>query len=79
MVASLNRVYENLWTLQKTPLTVTKAHNRVHVTLLQCLAHNSVCPQFSICRGVCTARERERSQSAEAVLHPECSITQFYL
>jgi hypothetical protein len=40
MVASLKRVYENLWTLQKTPLTATKAHNRAHVTPLQHLAHN---------------------------------------
>jgi hypothetical protein len=41
MVASLKRVYENLWTLQKTPPTATKAHNRAHATPLQRLVHNS--------------------------------------
>jgi len=41
MVASLKRVYENLWRLQKTPLTATKAQNRAHATPLQRLTHNS--------------------------------------
>jgi len=39
MVASLKRVYENLWRLQKTHLFAAKAHNRALVTLLHKLTH----------------------------------------